>query len=59
MVLGLGSIVTMIFGFIVPGKMTSISIGGLAGVSGSVAFGLFLLIAGIVYAILYMYQERR
>ncbi len=59
LVLGLGSIVTMIFGFIVPGKMTSISIGGLAGVSGSVAFGLFLLIAGIVYAILYMYQERR
>ncbi len=57
--LGLGSLVTMIFGFIVPGKMASLSLGSLANISGSVAFGLFLLLAGLVYAGLYLFQDRK
>lgn len=49
-VLFLGSLVTMIFGFITAGK---IAFG-----TGSVMFGLFLLLAGIVYAVLYLVKER-
>ena len=49
-VLFLGSLVTMIFGFITAGKIV---IG-----TGAVMFGLFLLLAGIVYAVLYLVKER-
>ena len=50
LVLALGSLVTIIFGFVTAGK---IAFG-----TGSVMFGLFLLIAGIVYTVLYFVKER-
>ena len=55
-VLVLGSLATMVFGFLTAGKAT----GGLFGMgsTGSVAFGLFLLIAGIVYTVVYFVKEQ-
>ena len=46
----LGSLATIIFGFIATGKIV---IG-----TGSIMVGIFLLIAGIAYAILYFVKER-
>lgn len=56
-ILFLGALVTIIFGFITAGKCTTATLFG-AGVTGSVTFGLFLLLAGIVYAVLYLVKER-
>jgi len=50
LVLALGALVTMIFGFVTAGKVV---VG-----TGSVMFGLFLLIAGIVYTVIYFVKER-
>lgn len=49
LVLALGSLVTIIFGFVTAGKI---------GDYGAVGVGLFLLIAGIVYTVLYFVKER-
>ena len=49
-VLFLASLATMIFGFVSAGK---VAVG-----TGAVMFGLFLLIAGIAYAVLYFVKER-